>query len=73
MVESIKFKLKAALGEVTVVFATDREKISSCAIRGINTVVIVKNTYTQVNAILKSLGVIDLNPLSLHKTVSFIN
>lgn len=72
VVESVKFKLRAALQEVTVMFATDIANISTCAIRGIDTTVIVKNTYTQVNATLKEISVIDLNPLTIHNTVSFM-
>ncbi|KAJ8953002.1 hypothetical protein NQ318_015363 [Aromia moschata] len=69
IVETIKFKLKAELHEVTVKFATDKNDISSCAIKGINADIIVKDTYTQVNAKLQEIVVIDLNPQSLHKLI----
>ncbi|XP_018574731.1 vacuolar protein sorting-associated protein 13 isoform X2 [Anoplophora glabripennis] len=69
VVETIKFKLLAELQEVSVKFANDRSNISSCAIKGIVSDIIVKDTYTQVNANLQEISVIDLNPDSLHKLI----
>ncbi|KAJ8937448.1 hypothetical protein NQ314_011837 [Rhamnusium bicolor] len=69
IVETIKFKLKADLQEVSVMFTTDKSNISSCAIRGINTDIIVKHTYTQINAKLIDIAVTDLNPESLHRLI----
>lgn len=53
-------------------FATDAADISSCSIKGIDTTIIVKDTYTQVNAVLQEIGIIDLNPLSCHRVVSLL-
>lgn len=69
VVETIKFKLLAELQEVAVKFATDKSNISLCAIRGIVSNIIVKDSYTQVRANLQEIAVMDLNPDSLHKLV----
>lgn len=69
LVETIKFKLNAKLKELVVEFATDSSRISSCAIRGINADVIVKEPYTQINANLQDLAIIDLNPKTVHNLI----
>lgn len=69
VVETIKFKLNAQWNELVVEFATDEHRISSCAIRGINADVIVKEPYTQVNAKLQDLAIIDLNPKTVHNLI----
>lgn len=51
-------------------FATDTADISLCSVKGIDTTIIVKDTYTQVNAAVKGIEVIDLNPLTCHRMVS---
>ncbi|CAG9815731.1 unnamed protein product [Phaedon cochleariae] len=69
VVSTIKFKLIAALKELNVKFATDATDISFCAIRGIDTTIIVKDSYTQVNARLQEIAVIDLNEQTIHKLI----
>lgn len=71
VVETIKFKLSAELQELTLQFATDQTNISLVAIRGIISDIIVKETYTQVNANLQEISVIDLDPTSRYSLVRF--
>lgn len=71
MVETIKFKLSAELQELMLKFATDKSNISSISIRGIVADIIVKETYTQVNANLQEITVVDLDPTSRHALVRF--
>lgn len=70
VVETIIFKLHAKLHELTVLFATDQNQISSWAIKGITSEVMVKKSYTQVVAKLVDLTIKDLNPNSVHTKVS---
>ncbi|KAF5306759.1 hypothetical protein FQA39_LY01517 [Lamprigera yunnana] len=69
VVETIQFKLQACLQELKVLFACDDCNIASCAIKGINSEVIVKSSYTQVTASLALLTVKDLNPESIHSKI----
>lgn len=48
-----------------------RVDIASIAVRGLNTDVIMKSTYTQIVAKLHELAVLDLNPATKHNMVSF--
>lgn len=63
------FKLNAKLHELMVKFANEKNDISLCAIKGITSEVVVKKSYTQINAKLLDLIVSDLNPKSVHKQV----
>ncbi|XP_057669487.1 intermembrane lipid transfer protein Vps13 isoform X2 [Diorhabda carinulata] len=69
MVETIKIKINSALKEVSVKFCSDTTDISSVAISGANATVIVKDNYTQVNATLQDITVLDLNHKSVHKLI----
>ncbi|CAG9772493.1 unnamed protein product [Ceutorhynchus assimilis] len=69
VVESIKFKLIADIKEVMVELTSDALDISSFAIRGMEADVSVKATYTQVNAKLHELAVLDLNPDTKHNLI----
>nr|XP_023022780.1 vacuolar protein sorting-associated protein 13-like [Leptinotarsa decemlineata] len=69
VVATIKFKLMVILKEVEIKFGTDTSYISSWAIRGIDTTVVVKDTYTQINSILQEISIMDLNPSTLHKLI----
>lgn len=69
MVETIKIKINSTLKEVSLKFCTDTTDISKMAISGANATVIVKDNYTQVNATLQDLTVLDLNQKSVHKLI----
>ncbi|KAG5886081.1 Vacuolar protein sorting-associated protein 13, partial [Gonioctena quinquepunctata] len=69
VVGTIKFKLEAMLNEVEIQFVTDENNISSCAVRGIETTIIIKDTYTQINSMLQDIAIIDLNPKTHHKLI----
>lgn len=74
VIETIQFKLNARLDELVVVFACDKQQISSCAIKGIASEVIVKKSYTQITARLALLTVLDLNPKTIYsKVLDFIS
>ncbi|XP_028133900.2 intermembrane lipid transfer protein Vps13 isoform X1 [Diabrotica virgifera virgifera] len=68
-VQTIKFKISAALKEVSLKIATDATDVSRMAISGANATVIVKDTYTQVNATLSDMTVMDLNKRSVHELI----
>jgi hypothetical protein len=67
----IKFKLSASLQELAVEFTTAKARISTCALKGINADIMVKDSYTQINARLNQIAIVDLNPDTIHNLVSF--
>lgn len=69
MVETIKFKLSANVDELAVEFTTKKEKISSWALQGIHSDIMIKASYTQINAKLDQIIIRDLNPHSIHSRV----
>ncbi|CAH1965913.1 unnamed protein product [Acanthoscelides obtectus] len=68
-VETIKFKLIVHLNELTLQFETDKSNISSCSVQGINTTIILKESYTEVEAKLMDVVIIDLDPNTLHPLI----
>jgi hypothetical protein len=71
VIEMIKFKLSASLQELAVEFTTAKARISTCALKGINADIMVKDSYTQINARLNQIAIVDLNPDTIHNLVSF--
>ncbi|XP_044259687.1 vacuolar protein sorting-associated protein 13 isoform X2 [Tribolium madens] len=69
VVETIKFKLSSTLQEVNVEFATEYERISFWALKGVHANIIVKEPYTQINANLNQIVVVDLNPKTIHNLI----
>ncbi|XP_050293110.1 intermembrane lipid transfer protein Vps13 isoform X2 [Anthonomus grandis grandis] len=69
VVETIKFKLTAQLQEVMVKICTDNLNISSFAVRGLNTDIFVKESYTQMVVKLSELVILDLNPETKHNLI----
>lgn len=69
LVETISFKLTARLKEFNILFKNQARDISSVAIKGIHANVIVKSTYTQLDANLQDLVVLDLDPNTKHKKI----
>lgn len=68
--DTIQFKLAANLHEVGVKFSDNVKDIGFCAIKGLNTEVMIKKKYTQVNANLNEIIVMDLNSQCIHDKVS---
>ena len=69
VVETIKFKLSSSLKELTVEFQTDLEQLSRWSLIGVNADVIIKTSYTQINAHLNQIVITDLNPDIVHQQV----
>nr|CAI5824993.1 unnamed protein product [Callosobruchus analis] len=68
-VETIKFKLIAQLNELTIQLESDKSNISSCSVRGINTIILLKDRYTEIEAKLMDIVVIDLDPNTVHPLI----
>ncbi|XP_049821668.1 intermembrane lipid transfer protein Vps13-like isoform X2 [Aethina tumida] len=69
VVDAIKFKLSASFNELKMMFGSDTGELFGCAIKGVQSQVIIKNTYTQVNAKLKELSVVDTNAFTVHSKI----
>lgn len=69
VMDTIKFKLQAKLDEVSVKFANQNIDISLMAIKGLVADVIIKQAYTEVNARLINIAVVDLNKENTHNKV----
>ncbi|VEN38118.1 unnamed protein product [Callosobruchus maculatus] len=68
-VETIKFKLVAQLNELTIQVESDKSNITSCSVRGINTTILLKDRYTEVEAKLMDIVIIDLDPNTVHPLI----
>lgn len=69
MVETIALKLKANLNEVTVEISSVERKIGMLKIKGVNTEITIKSTYTQIEAKLQDLMIIDHNQNTKHPQI----
>lgn len=68
-IENIKFKLIAKIEEITVAFACDRVNIANMAVRGLNSQITMREPYMQIDAKLKEIAIIDLNPQTHHPLI----
>ncbi|RZC35600.1 vacuolar protein sorting-associated protein 13A-like, partial [Asbolus verrucosus] len=69
VVETIKFKLSGTVQELNAQFSCDKQPLSSWTLKGIHSDIIVKSSYTQINAKLNQIIIVDLNPESVHKMI----
>lgn len=69
IVETIIFKLVANLEQLNITIANDKRHLAIFGIKGAATDLIIKKSYTQLNATLKDLNIYDCNPYSLHSKI----
>lgn len=68
-VETIGLKVEMFMEQVGVEIATEERSLALMAVTGLKVGLIMKNSYTQVNATLQDIQVIDRNPETIHKQV----
>lgn len=69
LIDTIDLKLRAHLGEISVTISNKIRSVGKLLIKGGETAVIMKRSYTQVDAKLANMEVIDLRPDIKHNKV----
>lgn len=71
-VESIQLKVAVKIGTVAIVFSSERRPLATLQLQGAAAGLVLKPSYTQIDANIASIKVEDLNPVSIHREVSTI-
>lgn len=69
LIDTIDLKLRAHLGEISVTISNRMRSVGKLLIKGGDTAVIMKRSYTQVDAKLTNMEVVDLRPDIKHNKV----
>lgn len=69
LIDTIDLKLRAHLGEISVTICNKSRSVGKLLIKGGDTAVIMKRSYTQVDAKLANMEVVDLRPDIKHNKV----
>ncbi|EDX15883.1 GD24125 [Drosophila simulans] len=71
VVETVKVRVIANLDQVGLVLTSRNRPIAEMNVKKFVSSLIIKSSYTEVNIGLKDIQVLDLNPHTIHKNVSY--
>lgn len=70
LVDSIKIKLIAKMERVAILLENERRAIADLKIENLTAGVVMKTSYTEVSVKLQDIIINDMNPETIHPTVS---